>query len=410
MSAWRTLHVVERLARGVEHQHQVVHPGAFEDLQVVLHLVEELLLLLRVAATELGVELTAEDAGDDAARLDEEDLVAVEIGPVLEEVAVEALARPARALDMLDEGKGARAHDLGLGVARVLCQLGGAIDAVEGRRQRLHHAGHRVLQLEDDRGRIGRLHVEVLVIGLADRNHALRRGNDAVVAGLDVGGGERRAVVELDAGTDLEGVGHLVRRDGPALGQVGDDLGIVLAVELDEQRVVRGDRVDQRERGAAVAVVVGGLGHDTEAERAALLRGLRGGYATPDHERSSDRDRHPQHVANHFLPPLNSFFPDGCLAAITKSFRDCTRLVMFAVVRNPAACIGSCWSFPSASTQLAPSGQIEQRSDLGFEVHVPLFPRRVATSVRAPQGCGLWPMALASRPLAASPRVASCPQ
>ena len=48
-----------------------------------------------------------------------------------------------------------------------------------------------------------------------------------------------------------------------------DDLGIVLAVELHEQRVVRRDRVDERERGAAVAVVVRRLGDDAEVERAA---------------------------------------------------------------------------------------------------------------------------------------------
>ncbi len=186
-------HVVEGLARGVEDDHQVVDPGALEDREIVLHLVEQLGLLGRVAAAELGVELAADDAGNDRVRLHEEGLVAVEVGLALVEVAVEALALPAGAAHVADEREGARAHDLGLGIARVLLQLGGAVDAVVGRGERFQHAGHRVLQLEHDRGRVGGLDGQVGVVGPADRHHAGRRVDDALVAGLDVLGGERRS-------------------------------------------------------------------------------------------------------------------------------------------------------------------------------------------------------------------------
>ena len=98
--------VVEGLARGVEDDHQVVDPGALEHRQVVLHLVQQLGLLGRVAAAELGVELAAEDAGNDGVRLHEVGLVAVEIGLALVEVALEALALPAGAAHVLDQREG----------------------------------------------------------------------------------------------------------------------------------------------------------------------------------------------------------------------------------------------------------------------------------------------------------------
>ena len=69
--------------------------------EIVLHLVEELGLLRRVAAAEFGVELAADDTRHYAARFHEEGLIAVEIGLALVVVALEALAFPARSLDVL---------------------------------------------------------------------------------------------------------------------------------------------------------------------------------------------------------------------------------------------------------------------------------------------------------------------
>jgi hypothetical protein len=79
-------------------------------------------------------------------------------------------------------------------------------------------------ELEDDRLLVRRL-------DLADRreqsrardHHALRRLADSVVGRLHVLGRELRAVVELHALTQVEGVGLAVLGDFPAVRQVGDD-------------------------------------------------------------------------------------------------------------------------------------------------------------------------------------------
>ena len=102
-----------------------------------------------------------------------------------------------------------------------------------------------------------------------------RRVGDALEGGLDVGRGQRRAIVEFHALVQLEGVGEAVGRDGPALGEIADDLRVLGGVELDEQRVERGDRMQQAEGLRAVAIVVRGLGGDGEVEDAAALGRLR---------------------------------------------------------------------------------------------------------------------------------------
>src|SRR5262249_26183855 len=159
---------------------------------------------------EFGIELPTQDARNDARGFDEERLVAVEVGAVLVVVNLEALAGPARPLDVLPEPKRPPAPYFRFRLARGLLELGRGVDAVEGRGQRFDDARHRVLQLEDDGRGIGGLDHQVLVIRLADRDDALRWIDDAVKARLDVGGAERRAVVKRDAAADLEGGGHPV--------------------------------------------------------------------------------------------------------------------------------------------------------------------------------------------------------
>ena len=124
--------VVERLALGIEDDHQAANPRALAHGELVLHLGEQLVALGGVAAAKLGVELAAQDARHHGVRLDEIGFVAVEVGQTLAEVAGEALALPVGPLLVLDERKGSRAHDLGLGIARVLFELGRTVDAVEG--------------------------------------------------------------------------------------------------------------------------------------------------------------------------------------------------------------------------------------------------------------------------------------
>ena len=81
--------------------------------------------------------------------------------------------------------------------------------------------------------------------------------------------------MKLDVAPELEGVGEAVGRDRPGLGEVAHDLGIVRGIELEQRRVVRPHRMEERERGLRVAVVVGRFGADREDERAAGLGRLR---------------------------------------------------------------------------------------------------------------------------------------
>ena len=132
-------HVVERLALDVEGQEDVGHPRALLHRDLVLHGLEQLVALLRRAAAELRVVLAAAQAAHHRVAAHEQRLVAVEVGAVLAEVLVEAHRAPVRALDVLDELEGARPHDLGLGISRVLLELLGAVDAVEGRGEVQQH-------------------------------------------------------------------------------------------------------------------------------------------------------------------------------------------------------------------------------------------------------------------------------
>ena len=87
--------------------------------------------------------------------------------------------------------------------------------------------------------------------------------------------------------------------------QIGHHLRVFLAVELDEQRIVRRDRVDQRERRAAVAIVVRRLGHDAEVEHAALLGRLR---AAPRRADASARAARRRVTAEYFVSSFLSLF------------------------------------------------------------------------------------------------------
>ena len=144
------------------------------------------------------------------------------------------------------------------------------IDAVPGRGEVLEHRGVHGLHLEDDGERIGRLdRADVGEGRLAGRHHALRRIAQPVVGRLDVGRGQRRAVVELDARLELERVGHQVGRDRPGLGEIALDLGELVEVEAQQRRIERRGEVQRRVGVAAVAVVVRRLGADRELQRAA---------------------------------------------------------------------------------------------------------------------------------------------
>ena len=143
--------------------------------------------------------------------------------------------------------------------------------------------------------------------------------------------------MELDVAPELEGVGEAVGRDRPGLGEVAHDLRIVRGIELEQRRVVRPHRMEERERGLRVAVVVGRLGADREDERAAGLGRLRERVVR---RRDSEHGRHSKRVRS--SPAI-----DSCDASFAKSGRARTIVVTIRnlpfcyTLMQAAKCIGS---------------------------------------------------------------------
>ena len=94
----------------------------------------------------------------------------------------------------------------------------------------------------------------------------------------DIVGGQRRAVVELHALPDLEGVGLAAVGRLRHLGaQVAHEIrrrGRIVRIDPDEHAVERRDRMDQRESRLAVAVPARRLVRHDEGQRAASLRAV----------------------------------------------------------------------------------------------------------------------------------------
>ena len=80
--------------------------------------------------------------------------------------------------------------------------------------------------------------------------------------------------MEDHARADLEGVGEAVGRHAPALGDVGLELGIIVGIDLEQQRVVRRQHVHGGIGRDRVAVGARRLGRDGKSERAPALRRL----------------------------------------------------------------------------------------------------------------------------------------
>ena len=71
-----------------------------------------------------------------------------------------------------------------------------------------------------------------LIKALAQTDDSGRRKNDLVVAGLNVLRSEGASIVEFHPPVDLEGISLMVRRGGPALRQIADNLRIVMGVKF----------------------------------------------------------------------------------------------------------------------------------------------------------------------------------
>ena len=173
-----------------------------------------------------------------------------------------------------------------LEVVGVLVEVFLREDDVPWRREIGQQRGRRELELEHDGGRIGGLDPFDGRVGLLPHAPDARRWkDDLVVGGLDVAGGQWRAVVEPNPLADLEGVARAVRRDLPVDGHVTDDLRVVVWIDL-QQRAVQGrHQLDVGERAFLVGIEARRVGADHREQDAAPARRLR----------RLERDRAPRH-------------------------------------------------------------------------------------------------------------------
>src|SRR6266550_3229957 len=148
-------------------------------------------------ATELGHDPAALIGLHDRRAGDEIGLVAVEIGFAWLEILVPTLCVPALALGVLDKYERAGAENVSLWKLWVLGQLHGAVDAVPGRGEISQHRRVRPLQAKDHSQRVGCVDAaDRAEIHLPRRDHAGRRVDDPLIARLDTGRAQSRAVME----------------------------------------------------------------------------------------------------------------------------------------------------------------------------------------------------------------------
>ena len=186
------------------------HPEGFAAAAAVL--------LPRVAELEAFVQTLTNEI----------QLGAVEVGQALVPVVGVFLHHPDFVLDAALALERSGAWNVGdaTQVALVIVQRLLADDAVPARSEGRHHEarGSGLAELEDHRLLVGRLDfTHRREQSRARDHHALWRLADAVIGGLHVRRGEVRAVMELHALAQVEGVGLAVLRDLPAVRQVRDD-------------------------------------------------------------------------------------------------------------------------------------------------------------------------------------------
>ena len=273
--------VVERLLLVIGRDHIAAVPVAALHDDLVAQLLLELIARRGRQAAELSGRAVAPD-GIDADRLlgRIDGGEAVEIG--LSSVIVVGIAHSFDRLADLVTGRleWAGAHDVLLVPARVLVEDGLLVDPGEGIGERRQERAGGELQAEHHGGRVGRLDlVDHDVIALACARDAFRRVDDCPPARRHVGGGERRAVVELHALADLERVGLAVigrRRHRGA--QIADEVGgrgRIVGIDPDQHAVERCRRMHGREGGLAVTVEARRrVRRDHVRERPAALRGV----------------------------------------------------------------------------------------------------------------------------------------
>ncbi len=147
-----------------------------------------------------------------------------------------------------------------------------AVDAVRRRGKIRQHRRFRPLQAKHHGQRIGRVDAaDRSEIDLPRRRYAGRRMDNALIACVHIGRGQSPPVVKQNVRAQFEGVGLAIGRHIPGLCQIADDLRVVGRIEFEQRRIMRRYRVQKREGGVAVAIVIAGLDRRREFQRAAAF-------------------------------------------------------------------------------------------------------------------------------------------
>ena len=304
--------VVERRAAVVRGYHQHAVPVALLDGDLVAQCVYQVITLLRRETAELDRRAVALDRLNPGRHLRRRDrLEAVQIGPALVVIVLVLHPRDESARLVLDEHERPGAVDVHLvpSVA-VLVEILLRVDEGIGIRHRRQERARRERQLEDHGEVVGCGHrLDHLVERLACRRDALRREDDLFPGRHDVGRGQRRAVVELDALADLEGEeGAALRaRRHIAFAQVALEVGRIARigrVDPHQQAVERRDRMDHAEGGLDMAVIGRDLRADDEIQRAAVFRRLRHRTEREGGRGHRTQRKFPQFGLHQYLPGL----------------------------------------------------------------------------------------------------------
>ena len=189
---------------------------------------------------------------------------------------------------------------LGLEVVGIPVQILLRVDEVGRVGQTRHERRRGVVQAEDHGEAVGSLDaLDHLIVPAPRADHAPRGKDHLVPAGLDVHRGQLAAIVELDPLVQGESIAEVAVQDLPGLGDIPDDLGIVVRVQ-DEQVVVdSAHRLGHREGLLLVRVQagrVGGQGHpqDPSAARLFLGDGRRRGPKAHEHHDGQENHAYPQ--------------------------------------------------------------------------------------------------------------------
>src|SRR5262249_47055720 len=127
--------IVEGRFMGVEDNKQIGEPRTFAHIESLAQGLHELITLRRRDTAEFRHEGTTLVSLHHRGAAYEVGSISVQVGPVGEKILVPALPGPMIAFHMLDEDEGTGAENMRFGELLILVELGGAVDAIPGRRE-----------------------------------------------------------------------------------------------------------------------------------------------------------------------------------------------------------------------------------------------------------------------------------